>query len=327
MAIRAALLFAAIMIASAPALAFDLQGHRGARGLAPENTLEAFATALEIGVTTLELDLGMTKDGVLVISHDSFLNPDHTRGPDGQFLAAQGPAIRSLTLAEVKSYDVGRLKPGTAYAASFPEQQGKDGVRIPALTELFELVRRVGAGHVRFNIETKLTPTSGADTPDPETFVQAFAGAVREAGLTARVSLQSFDWRTLVAMRRIAPEIERVCLTIDGGASDTLQRGKPGPSPWTASFDIDEVGGSTPRLVAAAGCAVWSPLFRDITPEALAETKSLGLKLIPWTVNEPADIARLIGAGVDGLISDYPNRLRAVMAEKGMPLPPAVPAR
>jgi glycerophosphoryl diester phosphodiesterase len=319
--------FAMSMMASTSAMAFDLQGHRGARGLAPENTLEAFATALAIGVTTLELDLGMTKDGVLVISHDSFLNPDHTRGPDGQFLAAQGPAIRSLTLAEVKSYDVGRLKPGTAYAASFPEQQGKDGVRIPALTELFELVRRVGAGHVRFNIETKLTPTSGAGTPDPETFAQVFAGAVREAGLTTRVSLQSFDWRTLVAMRRIAPEIERVCLTIDGGPSDTLRRGKGGPSPWTAGFDIDEVGGSTPRLVAAAGCAVWSPLFRDITPEALAETKSLGLKLIPWTVNEPADMARLIGAGVDGLISDYPNRLRAVMGEKGMPLPPAVSAR
>jgi glycerophosphoryl diester phosphodiesterase len=315
------------MIASTPALAFDLQGHRGARGLAPENTLEAFATALGIGVSTLELDLGMTKDGVLVISHDSFLNPDHTRGPDGKFLDAQGPAIRSLTLAELKRYDVGRLKPGTAYAANFPEQQGKDGVRIPALTELFELVHSRSAEHVRFNIETKLTPTSGADTPDPETFAQAFAAAVREAGLAARVSLQSFDWRTLVAMRRIAPEIERVCLTIDGGPADTLQRGKPGASPWTAGFDIDEVGGSTPRLVAAAGCAVWSPLYRDITPEALAETKSLGLKLIPWTVNDPADMARLIGAGVDGLISDYPNRLRAVMAEKGMALPPAVSAR
>jgi glycerophosphoryl diester phosphodiesterase len=95
----------AIMTASS-ATAFDLQGHRGARGLAPENTLEAFATALKIGVTTLELDLAMTKDGVLVVSHDSILNPDHTRGPDGQFLTAAGPAIRSLTLDEVKRYDV-----------------------------------------------------------------------------------------------------------------------------------------------------------------------------------------------------------------------------
>src|SRR5260370_39901496 len=141
------------------AQAFDLQGHRGARGLAPENPLEAFATALKIGVTTLELDLAMTKDGVLVVSHDSYLNPDHTRGPDGKFLVAQGPAIHSLPLAEVKQYDVGKLKAGTAYAAGFPEQRGMDGIRIPTLAELFDLVRKSGADHVRFNIEPKLTPT------------------------------------------------------------------------------------------------------------------------------------------------------------------------
>ena len=315
------------MMVSSAALAFDLQGHRGARGLAPENTLEAFATALETGVSTLELDLAMTRDDVLVVSHDSALNPDHTRGPDGKFLEAQGPAIRALSLAEIKRYDVGRLKPGTSYAASLPEQRGIDGGRIPTLTELFDLTRRSGAAHVRFNIETKLTPTSGVDTPDPEAFAAALATAVREAGLAARTSVQSFDWRTLLVMRRIAPEIERVCLTIDGGGGDTLQRGRPGASPWTAGFDIDEFGGSTPRLVAGAGCAVWSPRFRDLTPPALAEARSVGLKVIPWTVNDPADMARLIGLGVDGIISDYPNRLRAVMAEKGMALPPAVSAR
>jgi glycerophosphoryl diester phosphodiesterase len=321
--IGVAIVAAGIMAATA-VHAFDLQGHRGARGLAPENTLEAFATALEIGVSTLELDLAMTRDGVLVVSHDSLLNPDHTRGPDGNFLLAQGPAIRSLTLDEVKRYDVGRLKPGTAYAATFPQQRGIDGARIPTLAEVFDLVQRKGADHVRFNIETKLTPTSGADAPDPETFAAAFAAAVREAGLTARATIQSFDWRTLVVMRRIAPEIERVCLTMDGGTGDTLQRGRPGPSPWTAGFDIDDVGGSTPRLVSAAGCTVWSPVFREVTPGAMAEAKSLGLKVIPWTVNERADMARLIALGVDGLITDYPDRLRALMAERDMPLPPAV---
>jgi len=217
-------------------IAFDLQGHRGARGLAPENTLPAFATALSIGVTTLELDLAMTSDGVLVVSHDRRLNPDHTRGPDGAFLDGEGPAIRSLTLAQVERYDVGRLKQGTAYAAAFPEQRGMDGMRIPTLTSVFDLVRQVKADHVRFNIETKLTPTSGADTPDPEMFAAAVLQAVREAGLAARVSIQSFDWRTLVILRRIAPQIARVCLTIDGGAGDTLQRGRPGASPWTAGL-------------------------------------------------------------------------------------------
>jgi len=314
------------LIAPPAAHAFDLQGHRGARGLAPENTLEAFAIALAIGVSTLELDLAMTKDGVLVVSHDRSLNPDHTRAADGAFLAAPGPAIRSLTLAELRRYDVGRLKPGTAYAESFPQQRGMDGVHIPKLTDVFELVRRSKADHVRFNIETKLTPSSGADTPDPEAFAAAVAQVVRDAGLAERVSVQSFDWRTLAALRRIAPEIERVCLTIDGGGGDTLQRGRSGPSPWTAGLDIDDFDGSAPRLVAAAGCLVWSPDYRSVTAAALAEAGALGLRVIPWTVNERADMVRLIEMGVSGLITDYPDRLRAVLAEKEIALPPAVPA-
>lgn len=320
------------LLALTAAYAFDLQGHRGARGLAPENTLAGFETALSIGVTTLELDLGVTKDGVVVVSHDTHLNPDHTRAPDGTFLDAQGPAIRSLTLAELKRYDVGRLKPGTSYATTFPQQRPVDGATIPTLAEVFDLVRRVKADHVRFNIETKLTPTSGAAVADPETFATAVAQVVREvvvreAGFAARVTLQSFDWRTLLVMRRIAPEIERVCLTIDGGNPDTIQRGKPGASPWTAGLDVDDHGGSVPRLVAAAGCSVWSPHYRTFTTASFAEAKSLGLKLIPWTINQRPDMERHIALGVDGIITDYPDRLRALLIEKGMPVPPAVPVR
>jgi len=319
-----AFVFAASLVAvSTGAAAFDLQGHRGARGLAPENTLAAFSTALALGVDTLELDLAMTRDDVLVVHHDSWLNPATTRDADGKFLADRGPAIRSLTLAEVQRYDVGRLKPGTAYAARFPTQRGVDGERIPTLAALFELVKRSGA-EVRFNIETKLTPDLGADGPDPETFARATAAAIRDAGLAARATVQSFDWRTLKVMAQLAPEIERVCLTSQSPEEDTIQRGRPGPSPWTAGLDVDDFGGSTPKLVKAAGCAVWSPDFRDLTPEWLAETKALGLKVIPWTVNEPADMARLIDMGVDGIISDYPDRLRQVLAARGQKLPAPV---
>lgn len=306
------------------ASAFDLQGHRGARGLAPENTVAGFARALQIGVTTLELDLAMTKDGAIVVSHDLHLNADITRGPDGKFLSGPGPAIRSLTFDDLQRYDVGRLKPGSAYAARFPGQQPVDGARIPALTEVFALVRRAEAHHIRFNIETKLTPASGAD---PETFARAVAARVQETGLAERVTVQSFDWRTLAIMRKIAPDIERACLTIEADDEDNIQRGKPGPSPWTAGLDIDDFGGSVPRLVQAAGCSVWSPYFRNVTVDTLKEAKTLGLKTIPWTVNEPADMQRLIGMGVDGLISDYPDRLRAVMQSKNIPLPPVVVAR
>jgi len=308
------------------ASAFDAQGHRGARGLAPENTLPAFATALSIGVTTLELDVGMTKDGVLVVHHDEWLNPDITRR-DGSFLASRGPALHALTLDEVKRYDVGRIKPGTAYAARFPQQRAIDGTRIPALEELFALVREAAADRVRFNIETKITPTSGADVPSPEVFAAALAGAIRQAGLTGRASIQSFDWRTLVILRDIAPEIERVCLTDEQPGDDTIGRGKAGPSPWTAGLDVDDFGGSTPRLVAAAGCQAWSPNFADVTAESIAAAKGLGLKTIPWTVNERPDMERVVEMGVDGIISDYPDRLRAVLVAKGIAVAPPVPVR
>lgn len=316
-----------LAIAAAQAHAFDLQGHRGARGLAPENTLAAFRTALATGVTTLELDVGISKDGVLVVHHDRWLNPAQTRTPDGAYLSGRGPLIQALTVAELKRYDIGRLDPASAYARNFPAQRAADGERIPTLTEIFALVKTSGADHIRFNIETKLSPNAPNDTADPETFAQKLAAVIREAGLQARATVQSFDWRTLKAMQRIAPEIARVCLSAEGASFDTIQRGKPGASPFTAGLDVDDYGGSTPKLVAAAGCAIWSPAFKALTPERLADSAALKLPIIPWTVNDGADMERLIGLAVAGIITDYPDRLRAVMSARGMPLPPQVAAK
>ena len=205
-------------IVSISATAFDLQGHRGARGLAPENTLAGFARALEIGVTTLETDLAVTRDGVLVLSHDPVFNPDVVRGADGAWLVPPTPPINSLTLAELKRYDVGRIRPGSKYAQQFPEQQPVDGARVPTLAELFDLAKSSGKAP-RFNIETKLSPDKPDEAPDPETFARLVVEAVRAAGLSGRTTIQSFDWRTLIAARKLAPDIETVCLT----AASTLQ--------------------------------------------------------------------------------------------------------
>jgi glycerophosphoryl diester phosphodiesterase len=300
--------------------AFDLQGHRGARGLAPENTLAAFRKALEIGVSTLELDLGLTRDGVLVVSHDPVLNPDLVRGPDGRWLAAPGPAIRSLTLAELRQYDVGRLDPASRYARQWPQQTAQDGERIPTLAGVVALVRASGKD-VRLNAETKLRPDRPADAPPAEVFAKAVIDFWRAEGLGGIAAVQSFDWRTLAEIRRLAPEIRTVCLTIQQAGFDNVQAGQPGPSPWTAGLDVDELGGSVPRLAERAGCSVWSPFFRELTPERVREARGLGLAVIPWTVNDQADMVRLIDAGADGIITDYPDRLRQVMAERGLPLP------
>src|SRR5262249_2113133 len=148
---------AAALLASLafPTHALDLEGHRGARGLAPENTLAAFHKAIAIGVTTIETDMAVTSDGVIVISHDPLLNPDIVRDADGRWLAAKGPPIHSLTLAELRRYDIGRLNPASAYAKQFPEQRPADGERFPTLADVFAL-GKASAKPVRFNIETKI---------------------------------------------------------------------------------------------------------------------------------------------------------------------------
>jgi glycerophosphoryl diester phosphodiesterase len=309
-----------VMMGANSVLAFDLQGHRGARGLAPENTLAAFARALEIGVTTLETDLAVTSDGVLVLSHDPVLNPDIVRGPDGNWLTTPGPAINTLTLAEIKRFDVGRLNLSSKYARQFPAQKPMDSERIPTLAELIELANTSGKTP-RFNIETKSSPDKPAESPDPETFARQVVEAVRAAGLTRRVTIQSFDWRTLLAAKRLAPEIETVCLTYEKTLQDIADGGSRRPSPWLAGLDPADHGGSVPRLAAAAGCGTWSPYFRELGEATVAEAHALGIKVVPWTVNDKDDLFRAIDMKVDGLISDYPDRARQVMAEKGLLLP------
>jgi glycerophosphoryl diester phosphodiesterase len=304
-----------------PPAVFDLQGHRGARGLAPENTLAAFTRALGLGVTTLELDTGITRDGAVVVAHDERLNPDFTRDAAGRWIDAPGPALFALTLAEVRRYDVGRLRPGTPYAARFPEQEPADGQRVPTLEEVFALAGKARNASVRFNVETKLDPRHAELTAAPEPFADFVIAVVRGAGMATRTTLQSFDWRTLRYAQRVAPEIPTVCLTTQQPGDDNVQAGQPGPSPLLAGLDVDDFAGSVPRLVRAAGCAVWSPNARDLTAATLAEAHKEGLKVVVWTVNEESEMNALVESGVDGIISDYPGRLRRVLARRGVTLP------
>ena len=318
-------LAAALLLVALPAAALDLEGHRGARGLFPENTLPAFAAALSIGVTTLEFDTGVTRDGVVVVSHNRRLDASITRDASGAWLEHEGPAIRSLTLAELKRYDVGGIRPGSDYAKSFPAQRAIPGTSMPTLHELAELVRKSGNDRVRFNLETKLSPLAPDEAPDPETFAAAIVAAVHAEGIASRTMIQSFDWRTLLLVQRLAPELPTVYLTLERGAGANIWRGRPERSPWLAGFDPKEHGDSVPRTIKTAGGRIWSPNYRDVTDAALAEAKSLGLETVVWTVNDEAEMRLLIKRGVDGIISDYPDRLRAVAAALGLPLPKATP--
>jgi glycerophosphoryl diester phosphodiesterase len=317
-------LAAALQVMTGAALAIDLQGHRGARGLLPENTLPAFARALTLGVTTLELDTAVTKDGVVVVSHDPTLNPDITRGPDGQWLTRNDIAIHGLNFAQLQQYDVGRIRPFTAYALRFSAQQAVDGARLPRLADVFALARRAGNNTVQFNIETKISPELPQHTLPPAEFARALIALVRAEKLESRVTIQSFDWRTLQLVQQEAPQIATVYLTAQQSWLDNISA-RDTTSPWTAGFHVSRHAGSVPRMIKAAGGAVWSPYFGDVTREAVREAQQAGLKVVVWTVNEARDIRRMIDFGVDGIISDYPDRLRHIAAERGLALPPATP--
>ncbi len=315
---------AALLVMSGTAQGLDMQGHRGARGLLPENTLPAFASALGIGVTTLELDTAITRDGVIVVSHDSTLNPDITRGPDGQWISHSEVAINTLSWDELQQYDVGRINPQSAYARRFAAQQPIDGTRMPRLVDVFALARRADNRTVRFNIETKISPDHLQRTLPPVEFARALIKLIRTENLESRITIQSFDWRTLQVVQQEAPRIATVYLSAQQTWQDNI-RADAQSSAWTGGRHVSNYGGSVAKMVRDAGGAVWSPYFGEITRESVRAAQQMGLKVVVWTVNEPQDIARMIEWGVNGIISDYPDRLRQIAADHGLQLPRATP--
>ncbi|WFU27313.1 glycerophosphodiester phosphodiesterase [Bradyrhizobium sp. CB1717] len=306
-------------------MAFDLEAHRGGRALLPENTLPAFANALSMGVDTLELDVGVTADGEVVISHERGLNPEITRDASGVYVAAPGTPFVKLRLDDVRTYDVGQIRPDSSYAKQFPEQRAVPGTRIPTLKQLFALVRKSGNTNVRFNIETKIDPNHPDESLDPQGFVTTLLRLIEAEKFSDRVMIQSFDWRTLQLVQQQVPTIPTVYLTLQRGSGQTVALDKA--TSWTAGFSPADHGGSLPRTIKAAGGAIWSPYFGDVTAALVTEAHALGLRVVVWTVNKREDMARMIETGVDGIISDNPDLLRQVAGEKGIALPAGTPVQ
>lgn len=274
---------------------FDLQGHRFARGLFPENTLEGFEAAVRLGLNSFEIDIAITRDGVAVVHHDPALNPNTTRHLGGDWLDATGPLIRDLTLTELTGYDVGRLRPGSAYAATYATQTPQDRARIPTLDAV---LRRLP--DIRFNIELKLMPAHPDWTVAPEEMAERTLHVVDAADAARRVTIQSFDWRAPRHVRRIRPEIACGWLTEASTVSAApLWRGVP-----HAATTMESV----PDAITDEGGGTWTPHHADLTQEMLSKAHTLGLRVIPWTVNAVTDMQRLMAWGVDGLITDWPDR-------------------
>jgi glycerophosphoryl diester phosphodiesterase len=267
-----------------------VQGHRGARALFPENTLQGFIEARRLGVQAFELDVGMTADGVVVVSHDIALNPDLTRDAAGRWIAAPGPAIWSLTWNELRQYDVGRVRPRSPTALRFPQQRAFDGARIPTLAEILAAVPDAW-----FTVEIKTDPAFPDCTAAADILAMGVLDVVDAAGAAARVVIEAFDWRVQRFIRRTRPEIRLAWLT----RSETVRH--------AALWWDKPATGSVPECVAAEGGPIWAPDYRDLTEAQVEQAHALGLLVLPWTINQPADMRRLFNWQVDGLISDRPD--------------------
>lgn len=294
-----------------------VEGHRGARGLYPENSLPGFRHALELGVDVLELDVGLTRDGVVVVVHDRTLNPDLVRERESGNWVAPGLALWRLHHADLQRFVTGTPRTGSTVARRFASQRAVRSTPIPTLRDVFALTREMGHDHVRFNIETKLRPDRPRETASPEVFADAVAATIEAAGLTARSNVQSFDWRTLAYLRARKPGLRLAALTAEQSWLDNIQRNRPGTSPWTAGLDIDEYDGSLPRLVHALGAHIWSPYYKELDARQVAQAHSLGLEIAVWTVNSVPDMRQMLLLGVDSIITDYPDRLIALLRARG----------
>lgn len=311
----------------------QVYAHRGARSFAPENSLPGYATALAIGADWVDMDVVMDKDREIVVSHDIRLNPDITRGPDGEFLAPDESAlVKDLTYAQLRQYDVGRIDPRSDYAKYFPEQQGRDGVRMPLLRDVIRYVDGVTGGNVGFQIEFKTDPTHKDWTYTPKEFAAALYKVLEEEGISRDCEIQSFDWRCLYELQKLDPHVATAYLTEwDNEPGTEYSFSSPDESIaglWTGGELVKDYNGSIPQMVKALGGRCWEPEDLELTKKALDEAHDLGLKVVVWTWPEHSGSAfdsrtveRMIAWGVDGIITDDPGRLTSMLAARGYEVP------
>lgn len=290
--------------------AFELQGHRGARGLFPENTLEGFAATIRLGVDSLELDVALTRDGVAVVFHDATLSPDIARDASGAWIVRDDIAIHQLDREQLSGFDVGRLRPGSDYASRYAGQGVIDGARIPDLKAVLLLTAGTG---VRLDIELKTLPDRPGLTASAIDMADHVMALIDHLGAIDRVDIRSFDWRSLLHLRTTRPEVKLTWLT----SPRTVREHDLW---WWPSSPADPVA----AIVEAAGPGAdpcWAPEIAGLTPEMVASAHKAGLRVVPWTVNDAAAIEVLIAWGVDGICTDRPDIARAVMRAGGLPVP------
>ena len=309
----------------------EVYAHRGARSYAPENSIPGYATGLAIGTNWVDMDIVMSKDGEVIVSHDIRLNPDIVRGPDGKFITDR-MLVKSLSLAEIKQYDVGRLDTASAYSKFFPAQVGMDGVTMPTLREVIRYVLGKTRNKVGFQIEFKTDPEHPDWTYTPAEFAAALLRILREENIVGNCEIQSFDWRCLYELQKLEPLIKTAYLTEwdnEPGCPNSFFDPDPARAGlWTGGVLVKDHKNSIPQMVKDMGGTCWEPEDVELTRATLDEAHGLGLKVVVWTwpehsgtIFDPGLVSKLIDWGVDGIITDDPGMLISMLAARNYPLP------
>lgn len=315
---------------------FVFEAHRGGRDARPENTLPAFAYAMEVGVTALELDTQLTKDGHLVVSHNPYIAPWLAKDASGKYVERNGQYdIRTMTLSEIKKFDVGTMNPNAPGYEDYYNSHGKTqisvpGTTIPTLDEVFELANSYNNDKIHFDIETKSYADPAVEgyknNPTPAVFASKLNDLIKKYNMEDRVTVQSFDWRTLKEIKKINPNITTVALVSEepswGWADGCyLKIGDTKPSPWLAGININKKPyyGDFVKAAHSLGIDAVSVYYKELSPNLVEEAHSFGMHVLAWTVNTPKDMNMLIDMGVDGIITDKPWVLKDVLNKRGIP--------
>ncbi len=327
----------------------EVYAHRGVRAHEPENTLPAYEAALAAGSDWVDMDVVLTADGEVILSHDPVLNPDIVRDETGRFIfvsrellnqLSSGPraafdqkyAVKNLTLAELQKFDVGRLNRKSGYAKYFPAQVGRDGIRMPTLRQVIQYVKKATGGNVGFQIEMKTDPLKPETSADPQKFAAALARVLREENVIHQTEIQAFDFRCLYALHQIDPKHQTAFLTSRdneiGGVDDFLSQDPKIATAWSGEHRLADHRGSIPQMIKDLGGYAWEPEDAQLTQKTLKEAHELGLKVVVWSWPEKLGQAfdetitsRMIDWGVDGIITDDPGRLNQMLEKRGLRTP------
>ena len=294
-----------------------IYGHRGARGDLPENTLESFKYLFDNGINAYETDILISKDLVPVITHDFRLDPSLTKDKEGNWIKDEDIKIFDLTYDEISKFDVGSLNKLTRYGRRFVYQRSLENQKIPKLSELLELSSKNVLQNLLINLEIKSTPDEKNLTPDPKDLVQIVLNEINNSNLKDKIIISSFDWRILREVKKQSPEIPRAYLTFQQEKGMKIKKTIYSKSPWIDHIPLTIVY-DLPKIIKELGGSAWHPYYKDINKKAVEDAHDNNLPVNVWTVNDEDDMLKMIEYGVDGIMTDYPLRLKNLCEKRAI---------